>query len=116
MTINLKRIYDPPSPDDGLRILVDRLWPRGVKKETAHIDHWLKEVAPTNKLRKWFGHDPEKWDEFQKRYKFELSKNQAFHELKKIAAESSILTLLYGAHDNLHNQAVVLKKLLETSI
>ncbi|MFB6491069.1 MAG: DUF488 domain-containing protein [Thermoproteus sp. AZ2] len=110
--IKVKRVYDPPEPDDGLRILVDRLWPRGVKKESAKIDLWLKEVAPSDELRRWFGHDPAKWEEFKARYAEELRGNPAFEELKRLAASGNI-TLLYAARDRAHNNAVVLKELLE---
>lgn len=106
--IQLKRIYDDPSDDDGFRVLVDRIWPRGVSKESARVDLWLKEVGPSDDLRKWFGHDPVKYAEFRKRYIAELSKNPAFDELKRIVADHSTVTLLFGAKDTEHNQAQVL--------
>ena len=112
MPIQLKRIYAEPSPSDGKRILVDRLWPRGLSKEKAQVDLWLKEVAPSNELRKWFSHDPEKWPEFKKRYRAELKQNpDAINELK--AASKGNTTLLYGARDTEHNEAVVLQELLQ---
>lgn len=111
MNIFLKRAYDPPAKTDGQRILVDRLWPRGLTKEHAKIDLWLKDVAPSTDLRKWFGHDPEKWPEFQKRYRAELKRNPALSELKEISHQGDI-TLVYSAKDQLHNDAVVLKQVL----
>lgn len=110
--IKLKRIYETPSDDDGFRVLVDRLWPRGIKKESAHIDLWLKNVAPSNELRKWFGHDPQKWLEFKQRYTKELPAD-AFAQLRQLASEKPTLTLLFAAKDEDHNNAVVLKSLLE---
>ena len=113
MHIQIKRVYDPPRKADGKRILVDRLWPRGLSKEDAAVDVWLKEIAPSNELRKWFGHDPAKWPEFEKRYLAELQHDQnSLSQLKDIAHQDTI-TLLYGAKDEEHNQAVVLQKLLE---
>jgi uncharacterized protein YeaO (DUF488 family) len=111
MPIHLKRVYAEPAATDGKRILVDRLWPRGLTKEKAYVDLWLKEVAPSNDLRKWFSHDPTKWTEFKKRYRAELKQNpEAFAELK--AAAKNNTTLLYGARDTEHNEAVVLQELL----
>lgn len=112
MAVHIQRVYDPPSHSNGKRILVDRLWPRGLSKEKAHVDLWLKEIAPSNELRKWFAHDPAKWLEFQRRYKEEL---KAHHELLsqlRQEAKRGTVTLLYGAHDEKHNQAVVLAKML----
>jgi uncharacterized protein YeaO (DUF488 family) len=111
--IHLKRVYEPPSKKDGLRILVDRLWPRGLSKEKADVKIWLKEVAPSNELRKWFGHDPAKWKEFQSRYRKELRQNQEGFELLREKCKGHTVTLLYGAQDEQHNQALVLKRLLE---
>ena len=111
MSVSLKRAYEKPSSDDGTRVLVDRLWPRGVRKEKARIDVWLKEVAPSTQLRKWFGHDPDKWPEFQKRYRAELKGSAALAELRKLARQGHV-TLVYGAKDKDHNDAVVLAKLL----
>ena len=110
--VKLKRVYDEPSEDDGTRILVDRLWPRGLTKEKAHIDLWLKEVAPSNELRKWFAHDTEKWPEFQARYHAELNQNPTQVALLKQAVAKGPATLVYGAKDEEHNEAVVLQKLL----
>ncbi len=111
--IKMKRAYDPPSNDDGARYLVDRLWPRGVKKEDLHVDGWLKEVAPSTELRKWFGHDPAKWDEFQQRYRRELEDNVAAWQPLLDAARKGTLTLVYSAKDTEHNDAVVLRDVLE---
>ena len=107
MSVRIKRVYDEPAADDGERILVDRLWPRGVSKAEAHIDLWLKEVAPSADLRRWFGHKPERWAEFQKRYLAELAGNPALEELRRLA-RGKPTTLLYGAKDEIHNQARVL--------
>lgn len=112
--IKTKRVYEKTAKEDGWRVLVDRLWPRGMKKEAAHIDLWMKEVAPSDALRKWFGHEPEKWPEFQKRYRAELAKKQELvAQLKKMAHEHTTLTLVYGAKDEQHNQAVALAELLK---
>jgi uncharacterized protein YeaO (DUF488 family) len=110
--VNIKRIYDEPAGSDGYRVLVDRLWPRGVSKENAKLDEWLKEVGPSDELRKWFNHDPAKFDEFKERYQTELRSNPAFEDLQKIVQAHEHVTLLYSAHDNEHNQAVVLQSLL----
>ena len=112
MTINLKRVYENPTPADGTRILVDRLWPRGLTKEKAGIDVWLKKIAPSTALRKWFGHDPAKWAEFQKRYHEELKKNPAQVSLLKEQAKKGAITLVFGAKDEAHNEALVLQELL----
>lgn len=112
MKLKLKRAYDPPSPDDGTRILVDRLWPRGLTKEKAHIDLWLKDIAPSPELRKWFAHDPAKWSEFQARYKDELKSNSgALAQLKAETAHHPV-TLIFASRDVEHNEAIVLQKLL----
>lgn len=112
--IKIKRVYEKMSKDDGFRVLVDRLWPRGMKKEAVHIDLWMKEVAPSDALRKWFGHEPEKWPEFQRKYRAELAKKQELvAQLKKMAKEHETLTLLYGAKDEEHNQAVALAEVLK---
>ena len=115
--IHLKRAYESPSPDDGCRILVDRLWPRGIRKEAARIDFWIKEVAPSTALRKWFGHDPAKWEEFTKRYFAELDdRGAAVDEILSLALASRVhgrLTLVYGARDETYNNAVALKQYLE---
>jgi uncharacterized protein YeaO (DUF488 family) len=109
MNIQLKRIYEPYSKEDGYRILVDRLWPRGFTKEKAALDLWLKEIAPSTELRKWFGHDPEKWKEFQKKYRIELKQNkEAVDRLRDYITRGKV-TLLYGAKDEEHNEAQVIK-------
>ncbi len=114
--IRIKRIYEQCSKEDGFRVLVDRLWPRGLSKEQAKIDLWLKEIAPSDDLRKWFSHDPEKWDAFKKKYESELQKkNDLLLEIKRAEKEKGILTLLYSAKDKEHNQAVALGEILRTS-
>jgi uncharacterized protein YeaO (DUF488 family) len=111
--IQVKRVYAKPAKTDGWRVLVDRLWPRGMKKETAKADLWMKEVAPSGAARKSFGHDVEKWPEFQRRYSAELTKKkELLAELKVLEKEHGTLTLLYGAKDEEHNQAVVLAEVL----
>jgi uncharacterized protein YeaO (DUF488 family) len=113
--IKVKRVYEKPERDDGWRVLVDRLWPRGMKKEDAHLDAWLKEVAPSNELRRWFGHAPEKWGEFQKKYRAELRKQkELIAELKQTEKKKGTPTLLFGAKDQEHNEAVVLAAVLKT--
>lgn len=104
-------MYDHPSDADGTRILIDRLWPRGLSKKDAQVDRWLKEVAPSTELRKWFGHDPEKWAEFKKRYRVELEDNPALAELVEVAREGDI-TLVYAAKDQERNHAIVLEEIL----
>lgn len=110
--MKIKRVYEKPSRDDGKRILVDRLWPRGLTKEKASIDLWLKEIAPSTELRKWFGHDPAKWKGFQKRYRQELKSNKEQVAVLKEQAKKGIVTLVYGAKDEEHNEALVLKEWL----
>ncbi|MDD4777427.1 MAG: DUF488 domain-containing protein [Fermentimonas sp.] len=111
--IQLKRIYDRTSDDDGCRVLIDRLWPRGVSKDNAKIDLWMKEIAPSTELRKWFHHDPDKWTEFQQLYKDELSnKKDLIDQLLKLEKENSNLTLIYSAKDRERNQGMVLKEVL----
>ena len=112
MKVAIKRAYEEPSESDGRRILVDRLWPRGLTKEKAKVDLWLKEIAPSNELRRWFAHDPEKWTEFQARYAKELKSHAEQFAVLKHEARKGPVTLLYGAKDEDHNQAVVLKKML----
>jgi uncharacterized protein YeaO (DUF488 family) len=112
MSVMLKRAYEPPAKTDGERILVDRLWPRGLAKVKAKIDLWLKDVAPSTELRQWFGHDSEKWLEFKKRYHAELKGNPALSELQTHSHQRDI-TLVYAARDQVHNEAVVLKQLLD---
>lgn len=112
LDIRIKRAYLAPSPHDGVRVLVDRLWPRGVRKSDAAIDRWVKDIAPSTELRRWFGHDPARWDEFERRYSVELSKDaDLLNELRDIAKKGT-LTLVYSAHDEAHNQAVVLRDVL----
>lgn len=110
--IKIKRAYAPTEETDRYRILVDRLWPRGISKEKAKIDLWLKSVAPSSDLRKWFGHVPERFPEFTKRYKAELAESGALDDLRKVLSEHPDATLLFAAHDEEHNNAVVLKELL----
>lgn len=113
MTIDLKRTYDAPAKSDGHRILVDRIWPRGITKDDLQIDAWLKAVAPSDQLRKWFGHDPTKWDEFKKRYAGELEQHaDALEQLVEIARAGDV-TLVFSAKDTEHNNAVALKEHLE---
>lgn len=113
MEVRVKRIYDEPAPDDGRRILVDRLWPRGVAKEEAELDDWVRDIAPSDELRSWFDHDPERWDEFTRRYRDELEGSSAVAELRSLAKRDRV-TLLYAASDREHNNAVALKGILET--
>jgi len=113
MKLKIKRVYDVPEKTDGKRILVDRLWPRGLSKENAAVDLWLKEIAPSDKLRKWFAHDPAKWAEFKDRYHVELSHNNAMVNSLKEAIGHGPATLVYGAKDEQHNQALVLLELLQ---
>ncbi len=110
--IKLKRAYERPSPDDGTRILVDRLWPRGVKKVNAAIDHWMKEIAPSIELRQWFGHDPARWEEFQHRYRQELKQHQEQLDQLRSLGKHGVITLVYAARDQDHNEAVVLRDFL----
>ncbi len=111
--IHLKRAYEEPSPDDGERVLVERLWPRGLTKARAAVDLWLKDVSPSPELRRWFGHDPAKWEEFERRYRRELEGNPEAIELLRRKAERGTLTLVYAARDTEHNSALLLKELLE---
>jgi uncharacterized protein YeaO (DUF488 family) len=110
--VKIKRVYDPPAQDDGKRVLVDRLWPRGIKKEPAHVDEWVKDIAPSNELRTWFGHDPSKWREFRDRYLRELRIKQELVEQLRHDAEKGTVTLLFAAKDCEHVNAVVLKEVL----
>ena len=112
MNIKIKRVYEQPDQEDGMRILVDRLWPRGLTKEKARVDLWLKTIAPSTELRKWFGHDPSKWEEFKKRYLHELSENDESVALLRQALKKGAATLVYGASDTGHNEAVVLQDFL----
>lgn len=113
MNLLLKRVYDNPESTDGRRVLVDRLWPRGLTKEKAKVDLWLKEIAPSTLLRKWFNHDPKKWEEFQLRYIHELKKNKTnVSELQDLISKGKV-TLLYSAKDQKHNEAIVLLKYVQ---
>lgn len=114
--IFIKRAYEPSSPDDGYRVYVDRLWPRGLSHATFHYDLWDKDVAPSTELRKWFHENPAaEWPEFEVRYKNELLNNPAFTTLKKLIADKPTVTLLYSSHDTLHNNAAVLQQLLQSA-
>ena len=115
MNIKIKRVYERPDKDDGVRILVDRLWPRGLTKERARVDLWLKEIAPSTELRKWFAHDPDKWKSFRGRYETEIRHNADLIKLVKQKAMKGTVTLVYGARDERHNEALVLKQFLEKS-
>jgi uncharacterized protein YeaO (DUF488 family) len=112
MKVAIKRVYEEPKESDGTRILVDRLWPRGLTKKNARVDLWLKEIAPSNELRKWFAHDPKKWNEFQERYKDELASHDAQFALLKQEAAKGPVTLVFAAKDVEHNEAVFLQKLI----
>lgn len=114
-TIRLRRIYDDPDTGEGTRVLVDRVWPRGISKEEADLDHWFKEIAPSTELRKWFGHDPKLWAAFKQKYRKELEDDDKKKELEELAqvAASGPVALLFGAKDTEHNQAVVLREVLE---
>jgi uncharacterized protein YeaO (DUF488 family) len=111
--LKIKRVYEKPDKNDGRRILVDRLWPRGLTKEKAKVDLWLKDIAPSTELRKWFGHDPKKWRSFCGRYQTELKQHANQLKLLKSKAKEGPVTLVYGARDQEHNEAVVLKQFLE---
>lgn len=115
MQIRLKRAYEPPAESDGVRILVDRIWPRGVRKEELKLEAWLKEIAPSSELRRWFGHDPEKWEEFRRRYFRELDERQDVVEELRSKVRQGGGTLVYGAADEQHNNAAALKEYLEKS-
>jgi len=110
MKIRIKRVYEQPDKHDGRRILVDRLWPRGLTKEKASVDLWLKDIAPSTELRKWFGHDPEKWEAFQERYLVELKNNGEQVRLLKQELDKGVVTLIYGTKDEEHNEAIVIQK------
>jgi uncharacterized protein YeaO (DUF488 family) len=110
--VKLKRADEPSAADDGTRILIDRLWPRGVKKVEAAIDEWIKDIAPSTALRKWFGHDPTRWQEFRSRYGVEIQKHPEQLDRLRALARQGLITLVYSAHDELHNDAVVLRAFL----
>jgi uncharacterized protein YeaO (DUF488 family) len=114
--IMLKRAYEPVAREDGTRFLVERLWPRGVRKDALRLDAWLKDVAPSTKLRQWFGHDPAKWPEFQRRYRSELDRNAGALDPILKAARRGRVTLIYSSHDQEHNNAVVLKTYIESRL
>ncbi|HEX2989279.1 MAG TPA: DUF488 domain-containing protein [Anaerolineales bacterium] len=114
--LKTKRVYEPAEASDGIRFLVERLWPRGIKKEELKMETWLKDAAPSPALRKWFGHDPDKWDEFQRRYRAELESNPDAWQPILQAAKQGNVTLLYSARDTEHNSAVLLKQFLETRL
>ena len=116
MMFKTKRIYGPPGPADGCRVLVDRIWPRGVSKEKARIDLWMREIAPSDRLRKWFGHDPQRWIEFRERYREELkTKAELIHQLKELGKRHGRVTLIYSARDEGHNQALALCEFLDNA-
>jgi len=110
MKIRIKRVYEQPDKQDGRRILVDRLWPRGLTKEKASVDLWLKDIAPSTALRKWFSHDPDKWEAFKERYLAELKSNSEQIRLLKQELDKGVVTLVYGAKDKEHNEAVVIQE------
>lgn len=112
MDVRTKRVYEPATHDDGVRVLVDRVWPRGIRKEDAHVVEWLKDVAPSTALRQWFNHDPERWDAFRERYAEELESHPEDLAALRALAHGKRLTLVYSARDTEHNQAVVLQQLL----
>ncbi len=114
--IKLKRVYEPIEKGDGFRILVDRLWPRGISKEKGHVDLWLKEIAPSAALRKWFNHEPGKWNEFVEKYDEELEQSEAVNEIIKLVKKHKIVTLLYAARDAQYNNAIVLQGFLQKKI
>jgi len=115
--IKIKRVYEKYDVTDGIRILVDRLWPRGIRHTSVNVDLWFKDVAPSTELRKWFAHDPSKWGEFRRRYMRELKKNsKALEKLIDLAQSSGLITLIYAAKDEKHNDAVVLKEVLERKL
>jgi len=115
-TVQVKRVYEPVEATDGKRILVDRLWPRGMKKESAHLDEWMKDAAPSTELRKWFHQDATQWPEFTARYMHELEQNNAVNALLDIINKNKIVTLLYGAHDAERNHALVLLQFINEAI
>jgi uncharacterized protein YeaO (DUF488 family) len=110
--VRIKRAYEAPSADDGTRVLIDRLWPRGIGKAEGAVDHWMKEIAPSTELRKWFGHDPARWEEFQRRYRSELKDHRDELDRLRELARRGVVTLVYAARDELRNDAVVLRDLL----
>ncbi|MGQ0667363.1 MAG: DUF488 domain-containing protein [Nitrospiraceae bacterium] len=113
--IRIKRVYAQPVPSDGVRILVDRVWPRGISKQRAHLAEWRRDLAPSTSLRKWFGHEPAKWIEFRRRYRTELARSEMRDALTQIArlSRNRMITLVYSTADEEHNQAVVLRELIQ---
>jgi uncharacterized protein YeaO (DUF488 family) len=116
MNIKTKKVYDNYSEEDGFRVLVDRLWPRGIKKEELRIDLWAKEIAPSNELRKWYSHDPSKWEEFKRKYREELEINPKFNEFLNQISKHPIVTLLYSSKETRMNNATVLKEIIEEKL
>ena len=112
MELRIKRVYDDPSPDDGFRVLVDRLWPRGLSKDAAAFDEWMKDIAPSAELRLWFGHDPARWNEFRQRYAEEVGQHQDLLDDLRKRARHGPITLVYSARDETHNNAVALRNLI----
>jgi uncharacterized protein YeaO (DUF488 family) len=110
--IKLKRAYDTPAPEDGMRILVDRLWPRGLSKQRAAIDQWMKDLSPSTKLRQWFGHDPSRWDEFRRRYATEVHQHPELLDQLRSLARKGQITLVYSASDEVHNDAIALRHVI----
>ncbi|WHZ21184.1 MAG: DUF488 domain-containing protein [Nitrospira sp.] len=110
--LRLKRAYEPVASDDGVRILIDRLWPRGLSKADAALNEWIKDIAPSTELRQWFGHDPDRWPEFRRRYRAELQQHTQELERIRTLARAQTVTLVYSAHDETHNDAVVLQEVL----
>ena len=114
MIIRLKRVYEPPAPDDGFRVLVERLWPRGLSKERARVDLWVKDAGASPELRTWFGHDPARWEEFHRRYFDEIRhRSEVLHQLRDVLQSHDVVTFLFSAHDEKHNNAVALREFLE---
>lgn len=113
MKIQTKRVYEEPEESDGYRILTERLWPRGVSKERAALDRWMKGIAPSHELRKWFDHDPDKWDEFKEKYRKELFGSEAVEEMIELIRQYNTVTLTYASKDEMHNSTVVLRKFLD---
>ena len=111
--IRLKRVYEPTDKSDGVRLLVERLWPRGISKQSAHVDLWLKDIAPSAALRTWYGHEVNKWPEFKRRYRAELQSNPAVGELRQLLRDKKSVTFVYAAKDEEHNSARVLKSFME---
>ena len=116
MDVRLKRVYEPAGPMDGYRVLIDRLWPRGISRDRARLDDWERELAPSNELRRWFGHEPERFDEFRRRYIAELGGRRSLLTALRRRAREGTLTLVYAAHDTQHNDAVILAEVLRRGL